>query len=153
MATYRMISECIASGISMLGVPVRVERGTVCKSDLARKPCFISTSRYEIAHRGRKVAGSAQKAGRTTVLQHGSIPLGPGYLGVVDYVACGPEDRRRLRMGMGATTCCLSELIGSHHPPEQVAAALARGLAERFDLMSSGCSAELFSREIVDKST
>ena len=113
LESYRMIAECVARGIARLGIEVRLERSMGVKSEVRRKPCFVSASRYEILHRGRKVAGSAQKAGINAVLQHGSIPLGHGYLRVVDYMACGRSERAKLLRDIDGATCCLSDILGS----------------------------------------
>jgi lipoate-protein ligase A len=138
LETYRMISECIVSGLARLGIDAGLERSTAGKSDVRRKPCFVSTSRYEILHQGRKVAGSAQKAGSTAVLQHGSIPLGRGYLRVADYMACDDRERANLLADIDNATCCISDLLGSCPSPEDVAGALIRGFSERFDLADRG---------------
>jgi lipoate-protein ligase A len=150
LETYRMISECIVKGLNRLGIEAGLERSTACKSDVTRKPCFVSTSRYEILHGGRKVAGSAQKTGETAVLQHGSIPLGPGYLGVVDYMASGYGDRMTLRSDIDAATTCIYDLLGSCPAPSEVASALALGFAERFDLVERGTHTDVIDREIID---
>jgi lipoate-protein ligase A len=150
LEAYRIISECIVRGISRLGIEVRLERSTAGKSDVARKPCFVSASRYEILHEGRKVAGSAQKTGSTAVLQHGSIPLGRGYLRVVDYMAADCGDRTRLRSDIDAASTCIYDLLGSYPAPAEVASALARGFAERFELVESKAHADVIDREIID---
>lgn len=41
--------------------------------------CFASAARYEIELHGRKIVGSAQRLFGRTLLQHGSILLGPGH--------------------------------------------------------------------------
>lgn len=41
--------------------------------------CFASSARYEIAYKDKKVIGSAQRLFGSTLLQHGSILLGPGH--------------------------------------------------------------------------
>jgi lipoate-protein ligase A len=137
LESYRMISECVASGIARLGIEVRLERSTGVKSEVRRKPCFVSTSRYEVLCRGRKIAGSAQKVGKAAVLQHGSIPLGRGYLRVVDYMASGRDERAKLLRDLTGATCCLHDLMGSRPAPEEVAEALTRGFAGRFELVES----------------
>ncbi|MFH1312043.1 MAG: hypothetical protein ABIJ00_02345 [Candidatus Eisenbacteria bacterium] len=150
LEAYRMISECIVRGFTRLGIEVGLERSSACKSDVTRKPCFVSTSRYEILHRGRKVAGSAQKTGSSAVLQHGSIPLGREYLKVVDYMASDCKDRARLRSDIDAATTCIYDLLGSCPAPEEVATALAHGFTERFDLVGRRAHADVLDREVTD---
>lgn len=51
----------------------------IYKSSGSSMSCFASSARYEIAYQGRKVVGSAQRLFGKTLLQHGSILLGPGH--------------------------------------------------------------------------
>ncbi len=132
--TYRMISECIVAGLSKLGIGLEFRRGVAAKTESRNKPCFISASRYEITYAGRKVVGSAQKVGTKSILQHGSIPLGPGYLDVTRYMNCSDAERARLRRDTGAATCCLHQILPSRPDARTVAAALAGGFAESFDV-------------------
>jgi lipoate-protein ligase A len=127
----------LIGGISSLGLRLDLERGTTGKTDSKCKPCFVSASRYEVTCGGRKVVGSAQKAGRNAVLQHGSIPLGCGYLRVVDYVNCGEADREKLLSDMKAATSGLHELLKTKPQAEVVASALTEGFADKFRLNRS----------------
>ena len=56
---------------------MRLERPSVlaAASRSASPACFAALSRYELSATGRKLVGSAQKRGRRSLLQHGSIPL------------------------------------------------------------------------------
>ena len=95
--TYNLISEILVDGLSSMGAVLDIERGKTGRSGMVQRPCFASVSRYEVTHAGRKVVGSAQRVGERAVLQHGSIPLGHGYLRVVDFMYVSPADRKRLR--------------------------------------------------------
>jgi lipoate-protein ligase A len=131
---YRLISECIIDGIALLGPQLELERGSPGKTALRHKPCFVSTSRYEITHEGRKLVGSAQRVGDKAVLQHGSIPLGPSYLDVADYMKCGDREKTALRHGMEKATCSLYDLLPTSVPPHEAAEALKQGFRGRFGL-------------------
>jgi lipoate-protein ligase A len=130
--TYNLISEVIVDGLSSVGARLDVERGRTGGAIFARKPCFASASRYEVTHGGRKVVGSAQRVGDRAFLQHGSIPLGRGYLGVADYMNVPAADRAGLRQEMVATTSCLSEVLGRRVAGEEIAGALAAAFQRRF---------------------
>lgn len=131
---FRVISECIVGGLRSLGVDAALKRGAGGKSGVRLKPCFLSTSRYEITYRGRKIVGSAQKTGRRAVLQHGSIPLGRGYLKVVDYMNCDAQMRANLLTEMSASTCCLYELMVSRPSASELSHVVTRAFGERFGL-------------------
>jgi lipoate-protein ligase A len=149
LGLYRTISESIISGMARLGVDLDLEPGTLGRSRLRNRPCFVSVSRYEIAHSGRKVVGSAQRVGRNAILQHGSIPLGGGYLNVVEYMNLPSRDRRQLRREIEASTCCVSELLGRRVTPEEVAAALVRGFVGGSEVPVARIAADRFDSEVV----
>ena len=108
---YSTVSACIVEGLGSLGGELQIERGKARGAAAGARPCFASTSRYEVTCGGRKVVGSAQRAGRRSVLQHGSIPVGKEYMDIVRYlrVGDGQDLRRRLEEG----TTCLEEMAGA----------------------------------------
>lgn len=145
--TYRMISKCLVRGMSHLGLAVELQKGTIAKTEVRRKPCFASASRYEITYRGRKLVGSAQKVGKDSVLQHGSIALGPAYLDVARYMACDDAERAALRSDTQASTICLHELLSSRPGAQAVASALIKGFSEVFDVTGDTLGADAFEVE------
>ncbi len=56
-------------------------------------PCFVSTSRAELAFAGRKVVGSAQRRTRDAFVQHGSIPLTPDHERLVEVLRIDADRR------------------------------------------------------------
>jgi lipoate-protein ligase A len=76
---YKRVSEALCLGYNRLGVEAvlapdtRKAAGT--SDDDVDLPCFLSTSRYELMVRGRKIVGSAQRRVRRSFLQHGSMPI------------------------------------------------------------------------------
>lgn len=75
--SYYYISRIIVSALRSLGVEARIGTGSRGKGQGARKMqdglCFSDTREYEISVNGKKVVGSAQKRGRSAMLQQGSI--------------------------------------------------------------------------------
>ena len=57
--------------------------------------CFASSARYELEYEGRKLVGSAQKLYGRTLLQHGSILIGPGHEQIA-YLSANKEDADKL---------------------------------------------------------
>lgn len=74
---YHRIGLALAAALRHAGLAVRLERPSVlaAASRSASPACFAAMSRYELSASGRKLVGSAQKRGRRSLLQHGSIPL------------------------------------------------------------------------------
>lgn len=86
----RILGECLADGLRRFGVDASLERGTSPASGRVGA-CFASTSRWELTCGGRKLVGSAQRRTRGALLQHGSIPAGPEYLGLTDLLPEAPS--------------------------------------------------------------
>jgi lipoate-protein ligase A len=92
--TYRRISECLAAGLRLFGLETELEknqnRSERNKGRIASPPCFSSTARWELKHRGRKLVGSAQRRIGQAVLQHGSLLLGPKHLLLAELLSESP---------------------------------------------------------------
>ena len=87
--SYKAIAEALREGIAAAGVELELTAGSrkikprtmaASSSNLDMKaaamrhlPCFAAPSRYELAFRGRKCVGSAQRRLKKALLQHGSI--------------------------------------------------------------------------------
>ena len=69
MGSYFYISEIIVKALRSLGVDARLGSRVKGQDGL----CFSSTREYEISVNGKKLVGSAQKRGRSAMLQQGSI--------------------------------------------------------------------------------
>ena len=71
------IHAAILAGLAGLGIEDLAMHGNGGPTPGGRPPvCFAATSRSEVAWRGRKLVGSAQRRLAGTLLQHGSILLG-----------------------------------------------------------------------------
>jgi lipoate-protein ligase A len=130
--TYLELSQCIVAGLAALGAKVDLARGSAVTSAARARPCFLSAMRHEIAHAGRKLVGSAQLVGRRAVLQHGTIPVGRGYLEIVNYLARGEDEKAALAEEMARRTACLEDAVGRALAPAEVAAGLRDAFAAGF---------------------
>jgi lipoate-protein ligase A len=130
---YLFLNLGIVTGLRALGVDAEL---TSAESDFRAAyehpsaiPCFATSARNEIHARGRKLVGSAQRRYGGTVLQHGSILLGPEHLKITDYLALSDEGARaQLRRSFEASTICLRDLLGGPVAADDVAAAVCQGL-------------------------
>jgi lipoate-protein ligase A len=72
--TYKIISNCIAYGLTCLGINVHlVQAGRPLPDADFKSCCFSAPSRNELLVSGRKICGSAQMRVSGGFLQHGSI--------------------------------------------------------------------------------
>lgn len=147
---YRRISECIVRGLRPLSSDLIIDRGKARGGLEGARPCFASTSRYEITYEGRKVVGSAQRVGRRSVLQHGSIPVGPDYLEIGEYLK--GVDRERLRAGVAETTACLEEIAGGEVNIGEIAQSLRRSFARGLNLRAVDLCADIYIEALAELS-
>ncbi len=74
LGTYRVISGCIAEGLSRIGIKAEIaDEERSFQDNCLKTSCFSSPSRYELLVEGRKICGSAQVRSHGVFLQHGSI--------------------------------------------------------------------------------
>jgi lipoate-protein ligase A len=74
MDSYQHISRALFEALSQMGLPVEVHAGK--NPEAHHQPvCFENPSDFEITANGRKIIGSAQARKKTSLLQHGSLPL------------------------------------------------------------------------------
>jgi lipoyl(octanoyl) transferase len=116
MGTYLRISEALAAALRSIGVAdARVERRTRApRPGAGTAPCLASTTRHELAVRGRKIAGSAERLTRNGFLQHGSILLTNASARITRYTR-----------GAGGTTS--EDLIGVTSVSEELGTAPSDG--------------------------
>ncbi len=75
--SYSEISKALAKGLELMGINVDFEKSNLSSEHQRQvaNPCFISSSRYELSYKRKKIVGSAQVRKNNTLLQHGSILL------------------------------------------------------------------------------
>ncbi|MGD0278580.1 MAG: lipoate--protein ligase family protein [Smithella sp.] len=74
--TYKIISKCIARGLSNLGIKADLaEGGRAQMKEQINSCCFAVPSKNELLVNGRKICGSAQLRRRGGFLQHGLLIL------------------------------------------------------------------------------
>jgi lipoate-protein ligase A len=74
MDSYQNISGALFDALIHLGLPVKVHAGK--NPQAHHQPvCFENPSDFEITANGKKIIGSAQARKKTSLLQHGSLPL------------------------------------------------------------------------------
>jgi lipoate-protein ligase A len=149
LAAYLTISQALIRGLSYLGITAELlplRRGVPLPPDKASPVCFATPSSYEVAVGGRKIIGSAQRRAHDVIMQHGSIPLAWDLEKMHAVFGISPrggqsvqgEPDYHLRM------TSLQEAGGRAYDYAEVVAALARGIAETWevDLLQCGLTSE-----------
>jgi lipoate-protein ligase A len=134
---YHRIGLALAAALRHAGLAVRLERPSVLASAprAASPACFAAMSRYELSATGRKLVGSAQKRGRRSLLQHGSIPLSMDRQRLFACLRVPADRRSQLLHESYASMVAVNEVA----PTPLDAAALHRALRQGFaDCLTSG---------------
>ena len=107
--------------------PARQE-GRAERDDPQSVPCFSSSAKYEIQFEGRKIVGSAQRRYGGTVLQHGSILLGPGHTRIAGFLSRESRSARpRLEADLASRTIDAGTILNREVPFGEAARALKKG--------------------------
>ncbi len=149
--SYCEISRALLSGLRLLGADVEYAQSQPNLPELYRSqssiPCFASSTRYQIQHRGRKLVGSAQRRfasadGAEVVLQHGSILIGPAHKLLPDLMRTGSEKvRETFRRSLETRTTELVSVLGRCVSFDEVAAALKKGFELEWNIHFSETAA------------
>lgn len=132
--TYQCLSEGLAAGLRMLGIPASFQKRTInIRDHYAAKisaSCFSAAALHEIVIRGKKLVGSAQRRMPGAVLQHGSILIGPAHSGLFRYLngLDAEEQAGMTREVTEKTTCLRAENEKLDY--RTVGQALKQGMAE-----------------------
>ena len=136
---YRKISEGLMAGVRHLGANVSFESRRQTQPSPRGKeltaPCFTSTAQYEVTLLGRKLIGSAQQRIGNTLLQHGSLLLGPQHKQILDLL---PSDKqglyKRFARELDRHTISLSEALPKPIDFDQTTTAIRRGFQDTFNI-------------------
>ena len=136
---YRKISEGLMASVRYLGADVSFESRRQTqpspRGEELTAPCFTSTTQYEVTLMGRKLIGSAQQRIGNTILQHGSLLLGPQHKRILNLLPYDkPGLRKRFARELDHHTISLSEALQESIHFNQTAAAIRRGFRDTFNI-------------------
>lgn len=138
LKTYGILSRAIVAGLNELGVGVEFEQAPSTPKDFSKGKmsmlCFASSVQHEIGWQGRKLVGSAQRRIGETILQHGSILIGPQHLRLVEYLKSSGDRRKAAWRHLQSKTICLNELTENSITFSQVHTALCRGFEKQLGI-------------------
>ena len=100
------------------------------REDGVSAPCFAAITRTELVVNGRKILGSAQRRGSRAFLQHGSLLIGEGHLGLVDCLKLAEVARSRWRERLASTTTTLGIEMMRVPVMEELIQAVGRALSD-----------------------
>ncbi len=96
------------------------------RADGSPEACFARTFGYELAWRGRKVMGSAQRRGRRVLLQQGSLLVGGGHERLARVLPGTEAERAGVEASLAAGATGLAAILSRRPDPAPFVAALER---------------------------
>jgi lipoate-protein ligase A len=143
--TYQKISSALLESLRFLGITAEWHKPSPKMESLSfhkfpYKPCFVSTSRYEITVKGRKLIGSAQRrfgsrSGRDSTMsfiQHGSILTGKGRYSIAEFLPDGSL-AEALAQSLEEHTTNIEEILKRPLKTDEMILALKSGFSSAFD--------------------
>lgn len=139
---YHKINSALLRGFEDLGVAGTQASNSIDLRQHYRSQeadiCFSTSVQSEIVYGNRKLVGSAQRRFQNTVLQHGSILLGPAHERIVDLLFA-PDDRPGALQVIKRKSICLAEITAEkplleRSALEKMSTALAKGFRAEFDI-------------------
>jgi len=132
LEVYNMLSRAIAKGLSLLGAEFELEEAQPDFAKFYKQfnsiPCFASSARYEVHHKGKKLVGSAQRRYGDVVLQHGSILIGEFHKKLPEFLRVDSSELiEKMKDEIENKTICLNEIFGREISFEEVADVLRKG--------------------------
>ena len=111
---YHNIHVYIANALQQIGYNVRLNEEKLDDNYLKRGKstfaCFNRSAQSEIQFAGKKVLGSAQKIYKNSILQHGSLLIGPKQKEIVRFLKSGPEVRDELSVYLEEHSISLQDI-------------------------------------------
>ena len=146
--TYQRISLALLESLRALRIQAEwarpnQKRIAVEGNSFVSKPCFISSSRFEITVAGKKLIGSAQKRTKNSFIQHGSIPLGNGEVGLSEFLS-EKNIREKMKERLKEKSTNLKRILRRSVEYEEVILALKKGFGKFFDV-------EMFEEELTQR--
>jgi lipoyl(octanoyl) transferase len=110
--SYAVIAQSLQRMLQLAGIQTQLARGDSVdaqKQAGPSRPCFASTSKLEVTLNGKKLIGSAQRRLRNCFLQHGSMPLDPSFLDLVQVLPLSDAEKAVYLQDMAAHATSLAE--------------------------------------------
>lgn len=142
--TYRKLSQALLESLRFLGVEGEwVKPSAESKYSPSSfpwsKPCFLSSSRYELTVGGKKVIGSAQRRfslrsaeqEEQSFIQHGSILTGKGKFNLADFLP-DKSSSDRVKSDLSEMSTDLQTELGRKISLDEMASSIEKGFEKTF---------------------
>lgn len=126
--SYMKISEAVVCGLNKLGIKAKIRETRYEIRDTRPDLCFSYPAEYEIVVQNRKLVGSAQKRGKKTLLQQGSVFVRHDFDDVLELLK-NPIDKEFY----AKRAISIEEILGREAGFDEIAEALKNGFEEKLN--------------------
>ncbi len=133
--TYRQISFAFLEVLKALGIKAQWTKSARSqRKEEILKPCFVSSSKYEVTIDNRKLIGSAQRRFGNVLLQHGSIPLRRNMTSLALFLPQEEDKNRIIEEQLQKQSTDLEELLGRETKMDEITEAIGFGFRKHFKI-------------------
>jgi lipoyl(octanoyl) transferase len=134
LRTYRVISNCLAKGLSGIGIRAELKaEGRPSAEEALRTSCFSTPSRYELLVNGKKLCGSSQMRSHGAFLQHGALLMAFDPLSTCAVMLPHREPERQAARLRDSVTA-IGELTGGSMDEPGLSRALREGFEQELGI-------------------
>ncbi|MFZ0452317.1 MAG: hypothetical protein WAM24_01115 [Ignavibacteriaceae bacterium] len=98
--------------------------------------CFAASAKSELKYNRKKLAGSAQRKFKNSILQHGSILCGSYHKRIINYLNINEEEKKAIKSELTEKTIDLHSILKKTVNYELLSEALVIGFKEYFHISS-----------------
>ncbi len=137
-SVHNRISQALAEGIRQLGVNIELREQSDnlqehYTSSSAGEICFSSSTKYELQINGKKSVGSAQRKFANTILQHGSILVGPAHQDIASLLKASTASQDQISVTLKSSTTYLQRHLAASPDLGELAACITRAFQHHFN--------------------
>ncbi len=96
--------------------------------------CFAASAKSELKFNGKKLAGSAQRKFKNSILQHGSILCGSYHTRIINYLNIPEEEKEVIKSELTEKTIDLKSIVKKGIDYELLSRTLVGGFQEYFNI-------------------
>jgi lipoate-protein ligase A len=98
---YKLIHEPFVVILNQMGIPasfeaVQADFRSIYKTDRSYL-CFATSAKHEVEIDGKKLIGSAQRIYENSILQHGSVLIGPYHEEIIEYLTLKDINKSKMK--------------------------------------------------------
>lgn len=138
MESYNKIADSLKIAMDSLKIKCSLEKkgfNVKREKDRVSEPCFSSSAKYELKHKGKKICGSAQREIKGRFIQHGSFVL-DNPVNILDFIKIKKQCKDRYTKILNESAASLYKIARRKIDYKEFSNAIRRGFECRFGVIT-----------------